>query len=103
MLPRAIELVRDFQPFCEARFSRRELIRFVRITLDQAMVTQMACKVTHQANHFSDADLEVRGIRPVASFYASYRISLIQLASRSVNGITSSFVAGRQATHFDPI
>jgi hypothetical protein len=47
--------VRYTRPFCEARFSCRELIRLMGIELDQPMAAQMALKAAHQRNHFWDA------------------------------------------------
>ncbi len=37
-------LVRDTQPFCDARFSRQEVIRFVGIELDLAMAGRLEFK-----------------------------------------------------------
>ena len=45
-------LVRDSQPFCEARFSCQELIRFLGIALDWATAAPLARMAAHQRNVF---------------------------------------------------
>jgi hypothetical protein len=50
-------IVPDFHAFCEARFSCRELMRFVGIALDGSVAAQMASLAAYQSNHFLDSVL----------------------------------------------
>ena len=57
LMPQAVGFVRDTQPFCEARFSCRQLKRFVTIALHWAIADQKARKAAHQPNLFRGANL----------------------------------------------
>jgi hypothetical protein len=48
----AAGLVRDTEPFREARFLCRESTRFVRIAVDGRRAAQLDLESAHQANHF---------------------------------------------------
>jgi len=57
MMPHAAGLVRDSQPFCEARFSSQEVKRFVEIVFSSEIAAKTASAAPQQANVFCDAVL----------------------------------------------
>jgi hypothetical protein len=80
-VPGAAELVRDSQPFFDARFSRQEVVRFFGIELDKPTAAQLACKVADQSNVLSDdsGDFGPRDLGEEAhfDFVVTCRIHLI--------------------------
>jgi hypothetical protein len=52
LMPATVGVVRDCQPFRDARFSSREVMRFFGIKLDWPPAAQIACMAAHLMNVF---------------------------------------------------